>query len=40
MDKYNRLLAIKQKYDSENFFQCYHCIGWNESPKVDPALCP
>lgn len=40
MEKYNKLLEVKEKYDKENFFTCYHCVGWNEKKEVEPALCP
>jgi len=28
---YDKLLSIKNKYDPDAVFQCYHCIGY-ESP--------
>jgi hypothetical protein len=24
---YQRLLAVKQKYDPEGLFSCHHCVG-------------
>ena len=26
---YDKLLQIKQKYDSGNVFQCYNCVGFD-----------
>ncbi|MGZ3695051.1 MAG: FAD-dependent oxidoreductase, partial [Bdellovibrionota bacterium] len=26
-ENYSKLLAIKKKYDPENFFTCHHCVG-------------
>jgi hypothetical protein len=26
---YQRLLGIKQQYDSTNFFNCWKCVGWD-----------
>jgi FAD/FMN-containing dehydrogenase len=28
---YNRLLEIKRQYDPTNFFNCWKCVGWNNS---------
>ncbi|KAI9359410.1 hypothetical protein BD770DRAFT_319845 [Pilaira anomala] len=28
---YKRLVEIKQKYDPDNFFNCWKCIGWDET---------
>lgn len=30
---YDRLLKIKSKYDKKHLFNCYRCIGWNDSAK-------
>ena len=32
-ENYKRLLAIKLKYDPENFFTCHHCVG-SDIPKT------
>lgn len=39
-DKYEKLLAIKQKYDPKQRFQCYHCVGSDQIiiPPSKPAL--
>lgn len=39
-EQYARLLKVKQTYDKNNFLTCYHCIGWNLSQVIDPAVCP
>lgn len=39
LDNYNKLLAVKNKYDPDNFFSCYHCVGY-EMKNEDPAVCP
>jgi hypothetical protein len=28
LDNYNKLLAVKNNYDPDNFFSCYHCVGY------------
>ncbi|KAG2230460.1 hypothetical protein BDF21DRAFT_468414 [Thamnidium elegans] len=33
-DNYDRLVIIKQKYDPNNFFNCWKCIGWDESMAI------
>ena len=40
LDNYNKLLSVKNKYDPENFFTCYHCIGYVKYNSEDPAVCP
>ena len=31
---------VKNKYDPQNIFTCYHCVGYNESTLEDPLVCP
>lgn len=31
--RYEKLLAVKLKYDPNAFFACHHCVGWGE-PRV------
>ena len=40
MDNYNKLLTVKNKYDPNNFFSCYHCVGYERFQNEDPAVCP
>jgi len=40
LDNYNRLLQVKQKYDPDNTFTCYHCVGWNLDDTTEPVICP
>ncbi len=40
LDNYNKLLAVKQKYDPNNTFTCYHCIGYVGETNIVPAVCP
>ena len=40
LDNYNRLLTVKTQYDPENFFSCYHCVGYERIENEDPAFCP
>ena len=37
---YNRLVTVKQQYDQDNFFSCYHCIGYVRVENEDPTVCP
>jgi len=30
MERYNRLLSIKQEWDPHNLFECHHCVGDHE----------
>ena len=34
------MLAVKNKYDPENYLTCYHCIGYNLDTRVNPNVCP
>ena len=42
MDRYNRLLRVKQQWDPDNLFWCHHCVGSDlvtyesEEPCFDP----
>ena len=38
---YERLLAVKRKWDPDNFFWCYHCVGSDLSSyvKSQPTTC-
>jgi hypothetical protein len=40
MANYNRLLAVKNQYDSDNFYSCYHCVGYERILNEDPSVCP
>jgi hypothetical protein len=40
LDNYNKLLAVKQKYDPNNTFTCYHCIGYVGETNIVPSVCP
>lgn len=41
LENYNRMLHQKQKVDPENYFTCYHCIGYDEAVQgKEPVLCP
>lgn len=40
MENYVKLLQVKLKYDPENFFSCYHCVGYERFDNEDPAICP
>lgn len=40
LENYNKLLAVKNKYDPENFFSCYHCVGYERVENEDPSVCP
>lgn len=47
LDTYNDLLSIKEKYDPNHVFNCWHCVGYlgDENPRIDgePAFensCP
>eukprot|EP01100_Stratorugosa_tubuloviscum_P011945 TRINITY_DN544_c0_g2_i1.p1 TRINITY_DN544_c0_g2~~TRINITY_DN544_c0_g2_i1.p1 ORF type:complete len:555 (+),score=241.79 TRINITY_DN544_c0_g2_i1:91-1755(+) len=40
LEIYNKLKTIKIKYDPDNIFTCYHCIGWEDIQNVDPGSCP
>lgn len=37
---YNSLLTVKTMYDPNNFFSCYHCVGYVRIMSEDPAVCP
>ncbi|KAJ9448338.1 hypothetical protein DIPPA_29169 [Diplonema papillatum] len=38
-ERYDRLLAIKKKYDRRNFMTCHNCVGWDLGPAVEPLIC-
>ena len=40
ISNYNSLLAVKNQYDPNNFFTCYHCIGYVRYQNEDPDVCP
>lgn len=40
LESYNKLLVVKQKYDPDNVFSCYHCIGYVKEPNDVPTVCP
>ena len=41
LDNYNRFLKVKLQYDPNNYFTCYHCVGYDSAVSgVEPALCP
>ncbi len=37
---YDKLLAVKNKYDPENILSCYHCVGYSRIDNEDPSVCP
>jgi hypothetical protein len=38
---YNRMLNVKLQYDPNNYFTCYHCIGYDSvASGIEPTLCP
>lgn len=42
MGRYNKLLAVKQKYDPNHAFWCHHCVGSDIAPtnySPDPEVC-
>jgi FAD/FMN-containing dehydrogenase len=40
LENYNKLLAVKNKYDPDNFFSCYHCVGYERVDNENPSVCP
>lgn len=41
IDNYNKMMVVKTKFDPNNYFTCYHCVGFEEEfSGPEPALCP
>ena len=40
LTNYERLMKVKTQFDPNNFFTCYHCVGYDENNDVDPTVCP
>ena len=40
MDRYNRLLRVKQQWDPDNLFWCHHCVGSDLVTYNSPEPCP
>lgn len=39
LDNYNKLLSVKQQYDPNNTFTCYHCVGYVRDQNEIPSVC-
>ena len=40
MDRYNRLLRVKQRWDPDNLFWCHHCVGSDLVTYQSNSSCP
>ena len=39
MDRYNRLLRVKQQWDPDHLFWCHHCVGSDLVTHQSEARC-